>query len=74
MRTAEKQTIRIRLSEEDRQVFGDAATLSGLSMASWARERLIIASRKEFDNFDKPPELSIEQMNRIIDEQNKVWF
>lgn len=68
-----REIIRIRISEEDNKIFEELAKLSGLSLASWSRERLIKASRKEFDNYDEPPELSIEQMNKIIDEQDRKW-
>lgn len=39
--------MRIRIEEAERQGFEEAATLSGLSLSAWARERLRSAARRE---------------------------
>ncbi len=39
----------IRLLDEEKQAFDEAAQLAGLDFSSWARERLKIVARKELD-------------------------
>ncbi len=42
-----KRVVQIRLLEAEKQAFSDAAKNSGLSLSSWARERLKKAARDE---------------------------
>ena len=42
-----RRVVQIRLSEAEKQAFSDAAKNSGLSLSSWARERLIKAARED---------------------------
>ncbi len=42
-----RRVVQIRLLEAEKQAFSDAAKNSGLSLSSWARERLRKAARDE---------------------------
>ena len=44
---AKKQVLQIRLLDAEKQAFSDAAKSSGLSLSSWARERLRKAARED---------------------------
>lgn len=42
-----KRILQIRLLEQEKQAFDEAAELAGLSLSSWARERLRAHAREE---------------------------
>ncbi len=42
-----RRVLQIRLLEAEKQMFSDAAKISGLSLSPWARERLKKAARDE---------------------------
>ncbi len=42
-----KRVLQIRLLEQEKQAFDEAAEIAGLSLSSWVRERLREQSRKE---------------------------
>jgi len=42
-----KRVLQVRLLQEEKETFEDAARLAGLPCASWVRERLRQAARKE---------------------------
>ncbi len=42
-----RRVVQIRLSEAEKQAFSDAAKISGLSLSSWARERLRKTARED---------------------------
>jgi predicted HicB family RNase H-like nuclease len=42
-----KRVLQIRLLEQEKQAFEEAAKLSGISLSSWARERLRTKARRE---------------------------
>jgi len=44
---AKRRVLQIRLLEAEKHAFSDAARISGLSLSSWARERLRKAARDE---------------------------
>ena len=50
---AKTYMMRIRIEETERQGFEEAATLSGLSLSAWARERLRGAARRELTEVGK---------------------
>ena len=46
--------IELRLQAEEKQAFKDAAKLAGISLSSWARERLRGAARRELEDAGHP--------------------
>ena len=48
-----KEILQIRLLEEEKRAFEEAAKLAGLSLSSWARERLRARARRELQVVDK---------------------
>lgn len=44
----------MRLEASEKQAFRDAASLAGLDLSAWIRERLRIAARKELDAAGHP--------------------
>jgi hypothetical protein len=47
---AKGQVLQIRLTEEEKQGFQLAADLSGIQLASWARERLRLAAIRDLES------------------------
>jgi hypothetical protein len=47
---AKEQTLQIRLSEAEKDGFQSAASLSGISLSSWVRERLRLAAIRDLEN------------------------
>ncbi len=47
------ETILIRLEPEEKEAFQQAAEISGLSLSTWARERLRRAARIELEEAGK---------------------
>jgi hypothetical protein len=45
--TAKSKSVLIRLDEDEKQAFTEAAELAGLSLSGWIRERLRLAATKE---------------------------
>lgn len=45
--SVKKHVLQIRLLEQEKRAFDEAARLSGLSLSSWARERLRTRARRE---------------------------
>lgn len=43
------QTVRLRVSPDEKQTFQDAADLAGVPLSSWVRERLRKAARLELE-------------------------
>ncbi|HEV2491689.1 MAG TPA: hypothetical protein VG204_01305 [Terriglobia bacterium] len=46
--------IELRVTEDEKQAFKDAADRSGIPMATWARERLRRVAIRELENADLP--------------------
>ncbi|MCK5171872.1 MAG: hypothetical protein KAR47_00670 [Planctomycetes bacterium] len=44
---AKRRVVQIRLLETEKEAFSEAAETSGLSLSSWARERLRKAARED---------------------------
>lgn len=55
---AKKRVLQIRLLEGEKQAFCAASEVSGLSLSSWARERLRKAAREELKEFNKKSDIS----------------
>ena len=51
---AKGEYLELRLDVTEKQAFKDAATLSGMALSVWVRERLRKAARKELEDADKP--------------------
>jgi uncharacterized protein (DUF1778 family) len=47
---SKKEVLQIRLSEEEKAGFEIAASLAGISLSSWVRERLRLAAIRELEN------------------------
>lgn len=45
--SVKRRVVQIRLSEAEKQLFSDAAKISGITLSSWARERLRKTARDE---------------------------
>ena len=60
-----KSQVLIRLSNEEKQGFEDAAKLCGVSLAAWARERLRCSAIRELQDLNKPvaflPKISMDE-------------
>jgi len=48
------ETMKIRLSDEEKQTFEKAAKLSGIAMSAWMRDRLRRAARRELQDANQP--------------------
>jgi transposase-like protein len=48
-----KRVLQIRLLQQEKQGFEEAAKFAGLSLSSWARERLRAVARKELESASK---------------------
>jgi uncharacterized protein (DUF1778 family) len=44
------ETMKIRLSEQEKQTFEKAAELSGIAVSAWMRDRLRRAARRELQD------------------------
>ncbi len=44
------ETILVRVSPEEKQCFQNAASICGISLSAWVRERLRTASRKDLED------------------------
>lgn len=53
-RKVKAESLEFRLTESEKTAFQDAAESSGLSLSSWARERLRRAARTELAEIGKP--------------------
>lgn len=51
---AKSEFMKIRLSTEEKLGFEDAASLAGLTLSAWIRERLRITAIKELEDADRP--------------------
>ena len=47
--SVKKRVLQVRLLQEEKDAFEDAARLSGLPCASWVRERLRTVAREELE-------------------------
>ncbi|MGE0199976.1 MAG: hypothetical protein AB7P76_03280 [Candidatus Melainabacteria bacterium] len=47
---SKKEVLQIRLSEKEKDGFEIAASLAGISLSSWVRERLRLAAIRELEN------------------------
>ena len=47
---AKEQILQIRLTDEEKQGFQAAASLAGISMSSWVRERLRLAAIRDLES------------------------
>jgi uncharacterized protein (DUF1778 family) len=48
------ETMKIRLSTEEKQTFEKAAGLSGIAVSAWMRDRLRRAARRELQDANQP--------------------
>jgi hypothetical protein len=48
------QSIQIRLSEQEKAGFAEAAALAGIPISSWVRERLRLAAIRELESAGRP--------------------
>jgi uncharacterized protein (DUF1778 family) len=51
---AKGEYLEVRLDADEKQAFQDAATLAGMAVSVWVRERLRRAARKELEDAEKP--------------------
>ncbi len=47
---AKEQILQIRLTDQEKQGFQAAASLAGISMSSWVRERLRLAAIRDLES------------------------
>ncbi|MGD0462011.1 MAG: hypothetical protein ABSB74_05950 [Tepidisphaeraceae bacterium] len=52
--TNKEEYLELRLDAAEKQAFRDAATLAGMAVSVWVRERLRRAARKELQDADMP--------------------
>ncbi len=52
-----RRVVQIRLSEAEKRNFSDSAKISGLSLSSWARERLRKAAREDLRKAKKDADI-----------------
>lgn len=50
MPMAKAQTLQIRLTDEEKQGFQEAANLAGIALSSWVRERLRLAAIRDLES------------------------
>jgi uncharacterized protein (DUF1778 family) len=50
------ETVKIRLSADEKAAFQRAAEISGISLSSWMRERLRLAATRDLEQTGKTPE------------------
>lgn len=58
------ETIKIRLSAEEKAAFEKSAEIAGLSLSSWIRERLRRASIAELEQVKEVPEFLAKPKTR----------
>ena len=46
--------LEVRLDSDEKQAFRDAATVAGLPLSAWVRERLRRVARKELEEIGQP--------------------
>lgn len=51
---AKVEAIEVRLTASEKETFGDAARLAGISLSSWVRERLRWAAIRELQEAARP--------------------
>lgn len=51
---AKSAYLEVRLNAAEKQAFQDAASLAGLDLSAWVRERLRQISRKELEEVNRP--------------------
>jgi len=49
-----EEYLELRLDAAEKQAFWDAASLAGMALSVWVRERLRRAARKELEDAEKP--------------------
>jgi uncharacterized protein (DUF1778 family) len=54
----QRQVIQVRVAPEVKGSFEKAARLSGLSLSSWMRERLMGAARKDLQNLSPKADIT----------------
>jgi len=52
--TGKEEYLELRLDAAEKQAFRDAATLAGMAVSVWVRERLRKAARRELEDAEKP--------------------
>jgi len=50
MSTAKARVLQIRLTDEEKQGFQEAADLAGIPLSSWVRERLRVTAIRELES------------------------
>lgn len=50
------ETVKIRLSDDEKAAFQRAAEISGISLSSWMRERLRLAATRDLEQTGTAPE------------------
>lgn len=48
------ELVRLRVSDREKLAFEEAASIAGLSLSAWARERLRWAATSELERADRP--------------------
>lgn len=51
---AKSQNLQIRLTEQEKVGFSEAAELAGIPVSSWVRERLRLAAIRELESAGRP--------------------
>jgi len=51
---AKSQNLQIRLTEQEKAGFSEAAELAGIPVSSWVRERLRLAAIRELESAGRP--------------------
>ena len=49
-----REELKVRMTEEERRAFEDAAKVAGISLSAWMRERLRTAARKDLEDAGLP--------------------
>jgi hypothetical protein len=55
---AQREILQVRVVPDIKRDFEKASRLSGLSLSSWARERLMAAARKELQNLAQKSDIA----------------
>jgi uncharacterized protein (DUF1778 family) len=48
------ESLLVRLEPDEKEAFKDAATIAGISLSSWVRERLRKVAKKELEEAERP--------------------
>lgn len=48
------ETLKIRVTPEEKRAFEDAADVTGASLSAWIRQRLRRAARSDLEDLDRP--------------------